>query len=498
MKQELLELATELERKPIVAIDVGTTKISVIIARASFNVDQYLAEGMITPRNLRLIVDGMGVTPSFGMREGSIYNINKVSSSIKRAMDLAKTQVGIEGNTNFQRVLFSVAGVALRKEDISQSISFEDTGHIITREDVRRLFARAKNSATNSSNVIHVIPTEFYVKQGNKDVPLKPIVNEIIGAVGDALIGKFTLVSIDQTNVNTLKMAIEWAGLSPDEVILQPLASTMATATPADQEIGVLVIDIGGGTTDLLYMKNHSIIEVNSIDIAGNTVDHDIKQLLNITLQEARRLKEKVGSLVISKNVRKDDRIDIFFDDKSHPVSVKVNQLIGIIAARYAELFSEDIPEALRSLARIVNMQNYKTNTGLYDSGEISNVILTGGGSNLKGIEVLAAQCFGQTKISGVFRNNVQVRKKGPDMWIDVKQSTVQIPKGDNSNLLIHSTAVGMIVHYIQERVVDIVYSGQSKTTKDDLGESKLIQSIKQWFKGFLSSEGETDNDETF
>ncbi len=500
MKQELLELASELERIPVVAIDIGTTKVSVIIARASFNVDQYISEGRITPNNLRLIIDGMGVTPSFGMSDGSVYNIVKVSNSIKRAIDLAKIQVGIDGNTRFQRVLFSVAGVELKKEEISQSISFEDAGHIVTREDVKRLFARAKNSATNSSNVIHVIPTEFSVKQGNREVYLKPIINEVIGAVGDVLIGKFTLVSIDQKNVKILEKAIEQVGLEPDEVVLQPLASTLATTTPSAHETGVLVIDIGGGTTDLLYMKDHRVIEVSSIDIAGNTVDSDISKVFNIPLEDARKLKEKFGTLALSK---KKQLIDISIEGRDKAIRLDTKELYNIIASRYAELFYDDIPRALETLSKNFGKRMYQQSADTYSGGEIPFVVLTGGGSNLAGIEVFAMYCFRNAIVKGVFRNNVEVVKRGPEGWIDKKQSIVRFPSDSNSTTLIHSTAIGMIVHYIQEKVADIVYSRQKRVSEDNTIGSKLFQVVKNLFKGLRNPSTEThnyetDNDETF
>ncbi len=490
MKQELLELASELERRPIVAIDIGTTKVSVVIARAYFDVDKYLSEGMITPNNMRLIIDGMGVTQSFGMSEGKIYNIAKVVNSIRRAFDQAKTQLGIDGNTNFQRVLFSVAGVDLKKEIISQSISFEDAGHIVTREDVRRLFNRAKNSAANSNDVIHVIPIEFVIKRGDSEISLKPIMDEVIGAFGDSLMGKFSLVSIDQRNVNTLEHAIRQIGLDPDEVVLQPLASTLATTTPSNHETGVLVIDIGGGTTDLLYMKDYRIVEVNSIEIAGNTVDNDIASILRLPRKDARKLKEAIGSLIISHKQKRS--IEVKVEGIPKPIHIDVNNLIEIIKARYYELFSEDIPKILKSLLT-------NTKTGPHAGGEIPFVVLTGGGSNLDGLEMLAIQAFRDAEVPKIFRSDVYVTRRGPEMWIDSKTSTVRFPSNSDSTSLIYSTVVGMLVHYIREKVSDIVDYGQQEKQKEESTEQGIFQSIVQKiFKSFTNFGNENEEDQTF
>ncbi len=490
MRQELLEFASELERRPIVAIDIGTTKVSVLIARVAFDVGKYLSEGIITPNNTRLIIDGLGVTQSFGMSDGKIYNIAKVVNSIKRAFEQAKTQLAINGNTDFQRVLFSVAGVDLKKEKISQSISFEDAGHIVTREDVKRLFNRARNSAANSNDVIHVIPIEFSIKRGDSEIVLKPIMDEVIGALGDSLMGKFSVVSIDQRNVNTLEQAIMQVGLNPDEVVLQPLASTLATTTPSNHETGVLVIDIGGGTTDLLYMKDYRIVEANSIEIAGNTVDHDIASILCIPQKDARKLKEEIGSLITSQKQK--SSIEVKIDGIPKPIRVDVNNLIEIIKARYYELFSDDIPKTLETL-----LTNAKA--GPYAGGEIPFVVLTGGGSNLKGIELLAMQAFRNAVVPKIFRSDVYVTRRGPEMWIDTKVSTVRFPPDSNSSSLIYSTVVGMLVHYVREKISDIVDYGKQENKEEDKSEHGIFKTIVQKiFNSFTNLGNENDDDQTF
>ncbi len=476
MVQELRQLASELEQKPIVAIDIGTTKISVIIARASFDVDKYLSEEMITPNNLKLIINGIGVTPSYGMTEGGIYNIIKVSNSIRRAIDLAKTQLGIDSNNQFKSVLYSVAGVGLVKEEISQSISFDEPGHVITYDDLKRLYERAKNSATNSDNVLHIIPTEFHVRQGNRELSIRPIDNEIIGAVGDVLIGKFTLISIEQRNVKSLGQAIEQAGLKPDHVILQPLASTIATATNHEQEVGVLVIDIGGGTTDVLYMEDYRVEAVDSIDIAGNTIDNDLALIFKIPKKEARKIKEEFGSLIPSK---KKQTVVVKVEGMGKDIKVSVNDLVGVMTARYYELFAKDVPMALSSLK----------NKG------ISHVVLTGGGSAVNGIELIARQAFQDAGVNGLFRNDVFVIKKGPDLWIDKKQSTVSFPPDPKSTSLIHSTAVGMLVYHIRELVADIVHGEKHKNNET---EGNFMKSLSRLFRGWFGADADIDNDETF
>src|SRR5688572_19277940 len=252
----------------IVGLDLGTTKVSAVVGEVD-------ADG--------ITILGVGNVPCRGLRKGVVSNIEWTVRSIREAIDAAQTMAGVEINT----VYAGIAGSHI-KSQMSDGVC-AIAGREVTRADLDRVLEGARAIPVDADRMIlHALPREYVVD--NQDGIRDPI-----GMSGVRLQVRVNLVTAATSCVQNVVRCVERCGLHVAEVVLEPLASADAVLSDDEKEIGVAVIDIGGGTTDMLLYVDGGIGHVGIIPVGGNNVTADIAAGLRTPMGEAERLKRNVG-----------------------------------------------------------------------------------------------------------------------------------------------------------------------------------------------------------
>ncbi|MEJ2412551.1 MAG: cell division protein FtsA [Anaerolineales bacterium] len=332
----------------IVGIDVGTTKICTLVAR-------------VEPQDKFRIL-GVGIEPSRGLRKGVVVDIESASKAIKRSIDKAERSSGLE----ITSAQISLAGSHVSSLN-SQGASGV-TGGVIDQNDVFRALDAAKAvSIPHNRDIVHVIQRGFTV-DGQEGIH-KPI-----GMHGYRLEVEAHIITAASTSLDHLEQCVNAAGTEVEAFVLNPLASAEAVLTETEREMGVVVCDIGGGTTDLAIYINGDVWHTMVMGIGGDLITSDITHGLSLSLEQAEQVKIKHGHAQRSA-VSEDEVFYIrpFGDEERR--EFKRSDLALIIEARVEELFSYVIQEIKRSG---------------YDGLLPAGMVLTGGTSALPGISQFA------------------------------------------------------------------------------------------------------------
>ncbi len=350
-----------MKRNIVASLDIGTTKTCAIIAERT--------------KDNKLDILGVGVANSEGMTRGTVANILKISESIKQAVSEAENQAGIK----ISAVNVGVAGIYINSMRYRNFVLINDEESIIKESDVKKLIDDVRVSRIPSDYfILHIIPEEFLVDSEN-------IVDNPIGVSGKKLEATHHIVLAQKTSTDNLTKAVEKAGLKINKMILQPLASANAVLHKEEKELGVCLIDIGGGTTDIAVYVNGAIKHTRVIGIAGSHVTNDIRTAFNIVTEQSEKIKIEYGYATPKALVR-----DFDINVRVSPVrqvSISLSILTEIIQLRMKELFMM-IDNELKS----ANLKD-KINDGF---------VLTGGGSQLKGCTELAEEVFGKRARIGI------------------------------------------------------------------------------------------------
>lgn len=332
----------------IVGIDVGTTKICTLVAR-------------VEPQDKFRIL-GVGIEPSRGLRKGVVVDIESASKAIKRSIDKAERSSGLE----ITSAQISLAGSHVSSLN-SQGASGV-TGGVIDQNDVFRALDAAKAvSIPHNRDIVHVIQRGFTV-DGQEGIH-KPI-----GMHGYRLEVEAHIITAASTSLDNLEQCVNAAGTEVEAFVLNPLASAEAVLTETEREMGVVVCDIGGGTTDMAIYINGDVWHTMVMGIGGGLITSDITHGLSLSLEQAEQVKIKHGHAQRSA-VSEDEVFYIrpFGDEERR--EFRRSDLALIIEARVEELFSYVIQEIKRSG---------------YDGLLPAGMVLTGGTSALPGISQFA------------------------------------------------------------------------------------------------------------
>lgn len=349
-------------KKNIVAgLDLGTTKVCAIIAERS---------------ETSLDILGFGVAPSDGLNKGLVANIAKTADAVKKAMEIASNRAGIEINT----VNVGVAGEHITSLRHRNYVTINNPENEITQVDLDRLEADVRTIKIPADRqILHIIPEEYSVDyQGGIDSP--------IGMCGSRLEASNHIVLASIPAIQNIKRSVERAGFTVQDYILQPIASSYSVLEENEKDLGVVLIDIGGGTTDIAIFHRKSIKHTKVIGVAGNQVTNDIRESLGIVTEEAEKLKKDYGYATESSIIRDED-IFIRGVGARGNVKIPVSLLTQIISVRMRELFSL--------------IDNEIRQSGLKSKVK-AGVVLTGGGALLKGCTELAEEVFGLPTRIGV------------------------------------------------------------------------------------------------
>lgn len=341
--------------KIVVGLDIGTTKICVLVGRKNeFG---------------KLEILGMGKAVSEGVVRGIVSNIDKTVDAIKKAIRQAEEQSGI----NIGVVNVGIAGQHIKSLQHNGSITRASQDSEITVDDVNRLTNDMYRLVTPpGSEIIHVMPQDYKVdyEEGIMDP---------VGMSGVRLEGNFHIITAQSTAINNINKCVTKAGLEIDNLILEPLASSMSVLSDEEKEAGVALIDIGGGTTDLAIFKDGIIRHAAVLPFGGNIVTSDIKQGCLVMQNQAEQLKVKFGK-AIAEEASDYEIVSIPGLRDRAPKEISLKNLAHIIEARMEEIVELVYAEIQR--------------TGHADK-LAAGIVLTGGGSQLQNLVQLTEYVTG-------------------------------------------------------------------------------------------------------
>ncbi len=332
----------------IVALDIGTTKVCTLIAQK-------------TSKGLDIL--GVGSHPSNGLKKGSVVNIEKTVESIRKSIEEAKLMAGIE---ELESATVGIAG--------NHIFCFNSSGVVpvknkeINQSDVDRVIEAAKAVLIPSDReILHVIPQEFKVDNTAG-------IKNPVGMCGSRLEVNVHIVTGKTPLIQNLVKCVEQAGLTANSVILQPLASSRSVLSQEERELGVVLIDIGGGTTDIAVWKEGSLLHSQIVPLGGNHFTNDLAVALKIPHNEAERIKLASGT-VLKDNHHADSYITVQGLSGTKPREVPMSFIAEILGARAEELF-----QVIREVIVEKNLQNEIT----------GGFVLTGGGALIRNLSELA------------------------------------------------------------------------------------------------------------
>ena len=345
--------------KLITGIDIGTTKIAIIIAQVEENAIEIL---------------GFGESISDGLRRGVVVDIEKTASAIEEALSKAEKQAKIDVESAY----IGITGEHVKGINCSGTITISNNeymnpaGEKITKENIRKVLEHAE--AINLSpqrKILHTLSREFQVDN-------KTNIKNPEGLSGHRLEANVHLVTVARNIENDLKTCLDRVGINFDGFVLEPLASASSVLDNNEKQLGVALIDIGGGTTDVIIYNNNAVLHTAAIPLGGMSITSDIAYGFTITLEQAESLKCDHG---LAKEALASDESEIIIKGTNERNDAKISQkeLSSIIEARMQEIFHL-VKSEIRKYENEVNL-----NFG---------IVITGGGSKLKNIEDLAMEVF--------------------------------------------------------------------------------------------------------
>jgi cell division protein FtsA len=401
----------------VVGLDIGTTKICTVV-------------GEVTDGQVDII--GLGTFPSKGLRKGVVINIESTVQSIKKAIEEAELMAGC----HIISVYTGIAGGHIKGINSHGVIAIKNRE--IGSNDVKRVIDAASAVAIPMDReVIHIIPQEFIVddQDGIKDP---------VGMSGVRLEGRVHIVTGAITSAQNIIKCANRAGLDVDDIVLEQLGSSEAVLTPEEKELGVAIIDIGGGTTDLVIFSNGSIKHTAVFSLAGSHITNDISVGLRTPAEEAEKIKIRYGCAVVSL-VRKDETIEVPSVGGRKPRILSRQTLAEIIEPRVEEILTLVHNEVVR--------------TG-YSHLVASGIILTGGSAVMEGMPELAEQIF-----------NLPVRR-GTPIGIGGLVDMVNSP--------MYATGVGLVLYGSHNKVQSRFKVGEGNVF------SKVTHRMKEWIEEFF------------
>ncbi|MEX1002859.1 MAG: cell division protein FtsA [Crocinitomicaceae bacterium] len=339
------------KNKIVVGLDIGTTKIACIVGRQT--------------EHRKVEILSMGKFESVGVTRGMVSNIEKTVQSIKAAVEEAQERV--DGDLIIAEVNVGIAGQhissmqhrgMLMRNDLETEISQKDIDALV--EDMYKLVMQP------GEEIVHVLPQEYIVdnEQGIKDP---------IGMSGVRLEANFHIITGQLAAAKNIQKCVNKANIQVDEMILEPLASAEAVLSEEEKEAGIVLVDIGGGTTDIAIFQDGIIRHTAVIPFGGNVITEDIKEGCTIMKRQAELLKVKFGSALASE-CHDNEVVCIPRLRGREPKEISVRNLANIIQARMEE---------------IIEHVHYEIRNSGFESNLIGGIVVTGGGSQLKHITQL-------------------------------------------------------------------------------------------------------------
>ncbi len=374
-----------------IALDIGTTKVCALAGyRNEFG---------------KIEITGLGKVKSEGVSRGVVSNIDKTVKAIAEAISIAEVNSG----KKFKKVNVGIAGQHIKSIQHHGLLVRKDVNSEIDESDINRLIDDMyKLVLPPGDKILHVIPQEFTVDNEEN-------ISDPIGMSGIRLEANFHIITGQVTASKNIFKVVEKAGLEVGNLTLEPIASAASVLSEEEKEAGVVLVDIGGGTTDITIFKDGIIRHTAVIPFGGNVVTSDIQEGLSVMKDQAEKLKVKFGSALAEEIV--DNRLIVIPGFKGRePREISEKNLARIIQARIEEIF---------------DFVMWEINRSGYQNKLLAGLVLTGGGSLLNDIDLLAE-----------LRTGIITRLGKP---------TEHLAHGYNGELIspIYSTGIGLLINAI-------------------------------------------------
>lgn len=453
-------MAKRTDKNLIVGLDIGTSKVVAIVGEVSHN------------RELEII--GLGASPSYGLKKGMVVNIDATIQTIRRAVEEAQLMVGCE----IHSVYASIAGSHIRSMNSYGVVSIHNRNGVSTGDVERVIDAARDRDMSEQHRILHELPQEFIIgKQGG--------IKEPIGMAGGRLQAKVHIVTGALSATQNITKCVEQCGLMVDDIILGQLASSHATLTEDEKDLGVCLVDIGGGTTDIAIFTDGALSHTAVIPIAGDQVTNDIACSLRTPSRSAEIIKIKHGCAHTQVAAQLDEQVAVKLDEQA------VIELDEQVAAELEQIVAEldedeqkdggkiklpsvgdqaDLMMTRQTLAQVVQPR-YEELFGMvlseifkfkYHERIPRGVVLTGGSAKMKGVVKLAEEIFHNGKES------MSVRVGAPQLSGGLASDVNKNP--------IYSTGVGLLLFAAREL--------QEPPTLSDASMQGVWGRMKSWFQG--------------
>lgn len=406
----------------IAGLDVGTTKICVIV-------------GEINEDN-RVDIIGIGSAPSRGLRKGVVVNIEATVHSIEKAVKEAELMAGVDLKT----VFVGIAGSHIKGINSRGVVAVSGKGKEVSKHDVNRAIDAARAVAIPvDREVLHILPQEYIID--DQDGIIEPL-----GMSGVRLEVEVHIITAAVTSAQNLVKSVNRAGLEIEDIVLEQFASSKAALTPQEKEIGAILIDIGGGTTDVIVFINGKVRHTSVLALGGNHVTNDIAVGLRTPTGEAERIKCRYGC-ACSELVEEDETIEVPSVGGRKPRILSRQVLSEIIEPRLEEIF--------------MLVKTELTQLGYDENLLAAGVVVTGGASIMKGVPELAERIFDLPVRRGIPTNIGGL--------VDVVNSPI------------YSTGVGLVQYGMEFDAVSKFHK-----SSDEHLFPKILARMKQWVKEFF------------
>ena len=405
------------DKNLIVGLDIGTTKICAIV-------------GAMTDEGLDVV--GIGTSPSRGLRKGVVINIESTVNAIRKAIQEAELMAGCE----IRSVFAGIAGGHIKGINSQGVIAIKNRE--VTTEDVRRVIDAAKALAIPMDReVIHILPQEFIIDDQDG-------IKEPLGMSGVRLEARVHIVTGAVASAQNIIKSCNKAGVDVGDIVLEQLASSEAVLTPDEKDLGVALVDVGGGTTDIAIFVDGAIKHTSVLSLGGNHLTNDIAVGLRTPTAEAEKIKQISGCCLASM-VGKDETIEVPSVGGREPRILSRQLLAEILEPRVEEIFT------------LVNREIVKSG---FEDLIASGVVLTGGSAILPGMPELAEQIF-----------DLPVRRGTPT---DIGGLT------DVVNSPIYATGVGLVKYGSRNMQTRNFVIGQENLF------DRVTRRMKEWFGEFF------------
>jgi cell division protein FtsA len=410
----------------IAGLDIGSAKTTAIIAEA------------VGDRHPTIRILGVGQARTTGLRRGIVSDIEETTRSIQKAMQDAERMAG----TRIETIYAGIAGEHVSAMTSTGIVAVN--GDEISRADVDRANDVARAQAIpQDRELLHAIPQEYKVDKNAG-------VRDPIGMIGTRLETEMYLVTIGSSPAMNLRKSVERAGYRVRDLVLEPLASALAVLTEDEKELGVGLVELGAGTTDIAIFHEGKIRHLATLGYGGNIVTNDIVHGLGVTQADAERLKERYGS-AYEPMVDPEDVIQLPSTVAQGDRQIPRELLAHIIHQRMDEIF---------------DMVHREIHGAGFGSRLAGGIVLTGGGAAMEGITELASSVFGTGVRIGV-----------PGEHVGGLSDSVEAPR--------FATAVGLALYGANR----LVASGGAPSVKRNFnspGVDKLAKRMKNWLEDFF------------